>query len=136
MTASDVFTSRIAEAERVRDIIRASQWPSSREAMAMIGQAFDYLQGEIAVYHQLASREMDWTEFDADLMFFGGDPQEEATGIAGTRALEAARAAASRLAEYRRREETTAWGRLTAPNPGFHVRAYRPVSEIRGEWGM
>jgi hypothetical protein len=47
---------------------------------------------------------MDWTEFDGDLWFFGGDPQREAVIIAEARVLDAARAAMRRLAEYRRRE--------------------------------
>jgi hypothetical protein len=107
----EVFTSRIAEARRVLAAVRASAWPATREAMAAIGQARDYATGEIGVYCRLVSGAMDWTEFDADLMFFGGDPQAEAIAIAEARVLDAARAAMSRLAEYRRREAAMAEAR-------------------------
>lgn len=111
-TEPEVFTSRIAEARRVMAAVKASTWPSSREAMAAIGQAFDYATAEAGVYVALVSGDMDWTEFDGDLWFFGGDPQREAVIIAEARVLDAARAAASRLAEYRRREAAMAERRV------------------------
>ena len=105
MTAdAEVFTSRIAEARRLLATVKAARWPSSRDALAAIQYAWDYAGGEMGVYEALASGAMDWTEFDADLMFFGGDPQHEAVVIAEERALDAARAAVSRLAQYQRRE--------------------------------
>ena len=94
-TEPEVFTSRIEEARRVLSEVKASTWPSSREAMAAISQAFDYAIAEIGVYCLLLSGEMDWTEFDGDLWFFGGDPQREAVIIAEARVLDAARAAMS-----------------------------------------
>ena len=103
-TEPEVFTSRIDEARRVLATVKASTWPASREAMAAIGQAFDYATAETGVYCALVSGDMDWTEFDGDLWFFGGDPQREAIIIAEARVLDAARAAMSRLAEYRRRD--------------------------------
>lgn len=98
----------IVQARAIVREVMTSPWPDSREAMHAIGYARDYAAGEIEVYEievywQLRSGDLDWWKFDADLAFFGGDPQREAISIAADRALDAARAALRMLREYQRR---------------------------------
>jgi hypothetical protein len=76
--------------------------------MAAIGYAWGYGTECIAVHARLRSGDMDWRQYDADLMFFGGSPQQEAISIAADRALDAAKAALAWLREYQRSEELAA----------------------------
>jgi hypothetical protein len=92
------------QAEAIYREIMAATWPSSREAMAAIGQARDYLLGELDVHARLLNGCMDWREFDPDLWWFDGDRQEQAITIAADRAYDAALALRNRLAEYQGRE--------------------------------
>ncbi len=103
MTAAII--SRIGQAERIHAAVMAEQWPASREAMAAIGYAAGYAAECLTTHARLRSRDLDWQRYDADLMFFGGDPQREAIAIAGDRAYDAALAAMNRLREYQRREK-------------------------------
>jgi len=94
VTAAPSVTER---AEMILREVKAATWPASREAMAAIGMAERYLTGELEIRRRLMSREMDWRDFDGDLLFFGGDPQREAVAIAADRCLEAAKALLSAL---------------------------------------
>jgi hypothetical protein len=98
------------QAEQILREVMAATWPSSREAMAAIGQARDYLLGELDVHARLlndAEDGMGWREFDPDLWWFDGDRQEQAVTIAAGRAYDAALALRNRLAEYQGRERRT-----------------------------
>jgi len=101
-------TTTAAEAAGILHEVMESEWPSSREAMAVIGMARDYLHGELEVYSALVNDEMRWLAFDPDLLWFDGDRQAQAIDMAADRALDAAKALRNRLAEYRRREQAAA----------------------------
>lgn len=101
-----VAHGKITRAAAILREVMAATWPSSREAMAAIGQARDYLLGELDVHARLtddAEDGMGWREFDPDLWWFDGDRQEQAITIAAERAYDAALALRNRLAEYQRR---------------------------------
>lgn len=100
--------SVIGQARAVIREVMTAAWPDSREAMHAIGYARRSYADEAAVHDRLAGDDMSWREFDPDLEFFAGDPQEQAISIAADRALDAARAALRTLREHQRREAAMA----------------------------
>lgn len=109
MTAETIAPPSPADqAKAILRQVTEAHWPTSREAMAAIGYAAGYATECGEIHAGLRYGWTDWTEYDADLMFFGGDPQREAIAIAADKALEAAKAALARLREYERRGELAA----------------------------
>jgi hypothetical protein len=107
MTAAATLAASpvIARAEAVLAEVTGTPWPRSREAVAMIGMARDYLAEALDEHALLVSGALDWSGYDADLEWFGGDPQQGAIEAAETQAADAARAVVRVLAEYRNRDD-------------------------------
>lgn len=111
-TVTIAAPSIIDRAELTLREVMAANWPTGREAMAAIGYASGHAAESIEIHTRLWYGRMDWQDYDADLMFFGGDQQREAISIAAGKALDAAQAALARLREYQRREAAE-WAHAT-----------------------
>lgn len=101
------MSPRIDAADQILREVKAQTWPSSVEAMAAIGNAADYLADALHEHARLLSCDLWWAEYDPDLEFFGGDPQEAAIAIAEDKAAEAGQALVRVFMEYRQREAGT-----------------------------
>jgi len=101
--------SPVAQSEAILQLADESPEPRSREGRIFVSHAREYLLGELRVHDELLNGRRTWQDFDADLLFFGGDPQDEAVAIQADRCLEAAKALLSRLREYQGREELAAF---------------------------
>lgn len=98
---------RIDAADRILRQVKAQAWPASREAMAAIGNACGYLAEALHEHARLLSADLWWRDYDADLEFFDGDPQEAAIAIAEDKAAEGGKALLALFAEYQRRAAGT-----------------------------
>jgi hypothetical protein len=108
MTTTIAAPTVIERAElTLREVMHAN-WPAGREAMAAIGYASGYAAECIEIHTRLRYGRMDWQDYDADLTFFGGNPQREAIAIAADKALKAAKAALARLREHQQYEQIAA----------------------------
>ena len=92
-----------AEAAFIIAAVRETPWPPSREAQWAIGWAYGSAAKALAVFGAVLNGDMDPHEVPPpDLM--AGDPEERALEWAADAALEAAKTARNRLAEWQRHE--------------------------------
>lgn len=103
VTPPSRVSPRIDAADRILRHVKAQAWPSSREAMAAIGNAADFLAGALHEHARLLSGDLWWSAYDPDLEYFAGDPQDAAVLIAEDKAAEAGVALVRVFAEYQRR---------------------------------